>query len=453
MGTNLSNDFYPFPPKSSRIEKAPRELLEKLQNSRIQPLIQRTWDHVLFYRERWQREGLRPEEIKGIEDLKKLPVISKRDLEKDLLDHPPFGTYQGDYLAVRVQASSGTSGNPKPFFHTRNDWNVISNFWARRLYAQGIREGDIFQVVFTYSLFIAGFTATEGAMKLGALVVPSGSGAVTPSERQVKVAKEWCTSVLVGTPSYILHLADVAAKLGMDPGKDFKLRVTCHTAEPLTEPARRAIEKGWRVQAYDNFGSVETGAPTFECEEKNGYHINEDGYIFEVLDRETYEPVPAGQEGIVVVTSLFKEAAPVIRYNLEDISALVEGTCACGRTFNRLGKIKGRTNEMLKIRGVPLYLTAVEEVLEKFCELTNEYLLILNRVGQQDKVTLQVECRLSGDNASLLKEKLERELKVATGLSIQTSLLSPGDLGRSLKVEERVKAKRIWDRRGESYVQ
>lgn len=443
---------YPAPPQSATIERASRNELDKIQRDRLKALVQRTWERVPFYRRRWEEAGLKPTDISSVDDLQKLPVISKKDLEEDLIANPPFGSYQGNFPAVRIQASSGTSGNPKPIFHTRSDWDVIGNFWARRLHAQGVRQGDILQFVFTYSLFIAGFTATEGAMKLGALVVPTGSGAVTPSERQVKIAKEWGTTVLAGTPSYILHLADVAEKTGFSPKSDFKLRVSCHTAEALSEPARRAIEERWGVTAYDNFGSVETGAPTFECIEKNGYHINEDGYIFEILDPETLEPLPAGREGIVVVTNLFKEAAPIIRYNLEDISALVDGPCGCGRTFKRLGKIKGRRSEMLKVRGVPLYPTAVEEVLEGFPELTREYLLMLNRVGQQDKVVVHVECRSSAIDA-VLKETVERALKVATGLSIEARLLGAGELARSLKVEDRIKAKRVWDRRGESHVQ
>lgn len=299
----------------------------------------------------------------------------------------------------------------------------------------------------TYSLFIVGFTATEGAIKLGALVVPTGSGAVTPSERQVKIAREWRTNVLMGTPSYILHLADVAERMGLNPSKDFQVRITIHTSEALTEPMRKAIQERWGVQAYDNFGSVETGSPTFECEEKHGYHINEDGYIFEVLDPDSHEPVAAGQDGVLVVTSLFKEAAPVIRYNLEDTSSLQEGLCPCGRTFKRLAKIKGRVDEMVKIRGVAFYPTAMEAILERFPELTREYLFILERVGQRDKVTAQVECRREEADPSLLKEKLERELKVTTGLSMEAQILTPGELRESLKIEERIKAKRVWDRR------
>jgi phenylacetate-CoA ligase len=435
------------PPESLKIEKAPQEVLEKIQSDQLKSLVRRTWAHIPFYRERWEKVGLRPQDVSGREDIRSLPVVYKRDLEESLRCYPPFGNYQGDFPSVRLQASSGSTGNPKPFLFTRSDWDVIAKFWARRLYAQGVREGDILQVAFAYALFIVGFTASEGAMLLGALVVPTGSGALTPSERQVKIAQEWGTTVLAGTPSYILHLADIAEKMGFDPRKDFSLRVTIHTAEPLTEPCRRAIEEKWAVQAYDNFGSVETGAPTFECEEKNGYHINEDGYIFEVLDPETHKPVVPGEDGVLVVTSLFKEAAPVIRYNLEDITCFIEKPCPCGRTFRRISKIKGRISEMLKIRGAPLYPSAVETALEKLPELTREYLLIVDRVGQQDKVTVQVERRPNGDDTSLLKEKLEHELKIATGLSIEASLVAPGELSRSLRVDQRIKAKRIWDRR------
>ncbi len=450
--THHSPEAYPPPPESLNIERAPRDLLEKTQSSRLRSLVSRSWEHVPFYRRRWEKLGLVPGEITSIRDIRKLPVISKKDFEEDLLENPPFGTYQGDFPAVRVQASSGSSGRSKPFLQTAHDWNVIANFWARRLHAQGVRSGEILQIVFTYSLFIAGFTATEGAMRLGALVVPAGSGAVTPSERQIRILKEWGTEALVGTPTYVLHLADVAEKMGMDTRKDFKLRKTIHTAEPLSEPARRAIEQRWAVQAYDSFGSVETGAPSFECEAKNGYHINEDGYLFEILDPETLDPLPAGNDGLLVVTSLFKEAAPVIRYNLEDITSFIDSPCRCGRSFKRLAKIKGRSSEMLKIRGAAFYPTMVEAALETIPELTSEYLLIIDRVGQLDRLTVQVECRSESIERALLKSQLEKELKLATGLAIEATLLGPGELSRSLRVAERIKAKRILDRRGEPHV-
>ncbi|HEY7320920.1 MAG TPA: AMP-binding protein [Candidatus Binatia bacterium] len=448
----MASEIYAPAPASSTIERLSREQLQSLQEDRLVALFRRTWEHVPFYRKRWQERGIEPNDIRGLADLLKLPVISKRDLEADLLACPPFGSYQGDFSAVRVQASSGSAGNPKPFFHTRSDWEVLANLWSRRLYAQGVQQGDVFQLVFTYSLFIAGFTATEGAMKLGALVVPAGSGAVTPSERQVRLLSDWGATVLAGTPSYVLRLADVAERMGMSLKRDFKLRLAIHTAEPMTEAARRSIEARWGIKAYDNFGSVETGAPTFECAEQHGYHINEDAYIFEILDRDSLLPVESKRDGVVVVTSLFKEAAPVIRYNLEDISSIDDNPCPCGRTFQRLMKIKGRASEMLKVRGVPFYPTAVEGVLESFPDLTREYRLILDRAGQQDRVTVQVERRVDTQDADSLRERLERALKVTTGLAMDAELLAPEELSRSLKIEERVKVNRIWDRRGETNV-
>src|SRR5713226_2373877 len=452
MGTKQLQTNYPGAPESAAVETASRSQLRQWQEERLVSLYRRTWKHIPFYRKRWEAHGLRADDIRSLSDLAKLPVINKSDLEANLTAHPPFGTYQGNIPAIRIQASSGSSGNPKPFFQTGNDWHIITNLWSRRFYAQGVRAGDIFQVVFTYSLFIAGFTGTEGAMKLGALVVPAGSGAVTPSERQVRLLSEWGATVVAGTPSYVLHLADVAERVGMDLKRDFNLRVGVHTAEPMTEAARRSIEARWGIKAYDNFGSVETGAPTFECSEQNGYHINEDAYIFEILDRETLTPLEHGKDGVVVVSSLFKEAAPVIRYNLEDISSIVDDLCPCGRTFRRLMKIKGRASEMLKVRGVPFYPTAVEGVLEGFPELTREHRLVVDRVGQQDRVTVQVERRSDAGDMNSLRERLERALKVATGLAMETELLAVGELSRSMKVEGRIKARRIWDRRGEKDV-
>jgi phenylacetate-CoA ligase len=448
----MAAETYAPAPASATIEKSPRGQLQRFQEDRFIALFRRTWEHIPFYRKHWQEKGIRPNDIRLLADLQKLPVISKRDLEADLLACPPFGSYQGDFPAIRVQASSGSTGNPKPFFHTRSDWEVVANLWSRRLHAQGVQKRDVVQLVFTYSLFIAGFTATEGAMKLGALVVPTGSGAVTPSERQVRLLSDWEATVIAGTPSYVLHLADVAEQMGMDLKQDFKLRLGVHTAESMTEAARRSIEARWGIKAYDNFGSVETGAPTFECPEQSGYHINEDAYIFEILDRDTLTPVESKRDGVVVVTSLFKEAAPVIRYNLEDLSSISDDPCPCGRTFRRLMKIKGRASEMLKVRGVPFYPTAVEGVLESFKELTRENRLILDRAGQQDRVTVQVEKRSEAGDANSLRERLERALKVTTGLAMDAELLAPGELSRLLKVDERIKVKRIWDRRGEKNV-
>ena len=217
----------------------------------------------------------------------------------------------------------------------------------------------------------------------------------------------------------------------------------------MTEAARRAIESRWGVSAYDNFGSVETGSPTFECEERNGYHVNEDAYIFEVLDPATHEPVPPGSEGVLVVTCLFKEAAPVIRYNIEDLTELIDDDCGCGRTFRRISKLRGRLSDMVKVSGIPFYPTSVETALEGLPQLTREYLVTVGRVGQQDTLKVEVELRPGFEADVELKQRLERELKVATSLTMEAVLLSPGELGRSLGVENRIKVRRIRDRRAD----
>ena len=440
--------MYPGAPESLTIETASPMVIRRLQGERLSALVQRSWDRIPFYRERWKAAGVEPGDIRAASDIRKLPVIRKSDFEDSLRLHPPFGDYQGDFAAVRVQASSGTSGNPKPFFFTRSDWDIIARLWSRRFHAQGVREGDILQIVFAYTLFIVGFTASEGAMRLGALVVPTGSGSVTPSERQVKIARDWGATVLAGTPSYVLHLADVAEEQGFDLKRDFRLRRTIHTSETMTEAARRAIESRWGVEAYDNFGSVETGSPTFECEERNGYHVNEDAYIFEVLDPATHEPVPPGDEGVLVVTCLFKEAAPVIRYNIEDLCELLEEPCGCGRTFRRISKLRGRLSDMVKVSGIPFYPTSVETALERLPELTREYMVTVDRVGQRDALRVDVEMRPGCEATGEIRERLERELKVATSLTMEAVLLSPGQLASSLGVESRIKVRRIRDNRG-----
>jgi len=437
----------PAPPESLAIEKAPREEIQRLQDIQLRELVRRAWDHIPFYRAKWERAGVHPDDIRTASDIGKLPIVRKSDFEQSLKSHPPFGDYQGDFAPVRVQASSGTSGNPKPFFFTRNDWDAIARLWARRFYAQGVREGDLVQVVFAYTLFIVGFSASEGAMRLGALVVPTGSGGVMPSGRQIKIARDWGVTILAGTPSYVLHLADVAEQLGYDLHEDFRLERTIHTAEAMTESARRAIEERWGVDAFDNFGSVETGAPSFECEQKTGYHINEDAYIFEVLDPETLEPVAPGEEGVLVVTCLFKEAAPVIRYNMEDLCSFVEEPCACGRSFRRISKLRGRLSEMIKVSGIPFYPTSVESALEQLPELTREYIVVVERSGQHDRLSVQVERRPGCEATRELESRLERELKIATNLTIRALIVAPGELARSLKVEDRIKIKRLIDKR------
>lgn len=437
------------------IERADRSELTALQEGELHTLITRTWARVPFYRRRWQAVGLRPDAIRRREDLQLLPIVTKQDFETDLREHPPFGTYQGDFPAVRIQASSGTTGDPKPIFHTQTDWERIAQLWARRLRAQGVRTGDHVQIAFTYALFIAGFSAIEGAMRLGATVIPTGSGAVTPSRRQLEVARTWQSTVLGTTGTYALRLAEVAREMGVDPAHDFHFRLMFHTAEPLTEEVRREIERRWRCRSYDNYGSVETGAPTYECEQQQGLHISEDAYIFEVVDPDTDEVLAPGEEGALVITSLFKEAGPVIRFKIGDIAAIWPEPCPCGRTFLRMSPVRGRVDEMVKVRGITLYPLAVESVLHTFPELGAEWRLVVDRVEALDRVLVQVE--LTGQPEARgavepsvrvqLAARVAARLKERIGLWPEVEIFGPGQLMPREEVDRRIKGQRVVDRR------
>jgi phenylacetate-CoA ligase len=428
-------------------ENMSRDELVASQEKRLKALLNRAWDHVPFYRRIWKDHGFSPEQVKSVDDIIKIPFISKKDIADSMAQYPPFGDYQGDFHAVRIQASTGSTGKPKPIFHTIDDWDNITSLWARRLRAQGIGLKDIVQIAFAYTLFIVGFTSTEGVMKTGAIVVPTGSGAVTPSERQLQIAHDWGVTVFGCTGSYMLHLADVAKKMGFDPIKDFKIRVSFHTAEALTEEMRVDIERLWGCKAYNNYGSVETGAPTFECGRQNGLHISEDAYIFEVIDSSSGMPVPDGEEGELVVTTLFKEAAPLIRYRIGDITAFVKGACGCGRTFRRMGSIRGRVDDMLKVKGVAIYPTDFEPSIKKTGLFGGEYLIKLWKEGQKELVKVLVDFHGEEDELESSCKALSADLHKALGLRCEVEVLPQDEINKLLDTEKRTKYKRVLDLR------
>jgi phenylacetate-CoA ligase len=428
-------------------EKIDHAQLAALQEERLKTLLKRAWEHVPFYRRIWQERGFAPDAVKGLEDISRIPTVTKMDIVESLDRFPPFGDYQGDLPAVRVQASTGSTGKPKPIFHTRNDWENITSLWARRLRAQGIGSCDIVQMAFAYTLFIAGFTSTEGVMKLGALVVPTGSGAVTPSERQLQIMRDWGVTVVGCTGSYMLRLSEVARQMGMEPRKDFKVRVSFHTAEPLTEEMRAEIQEVWGCRAYDNYGSVETGAPAFECEVQAGLHLSEDAYLFEVLDPATGKPVPDGEEGELVVTTLLKEAAPFIRYRIGDVTSFTKGSCACGRTFRRMNPPRGRLDDMIKVKGVAVYPTDFEPAIHDSGLFSNEYLITVWKEGHRERVKVTVEYLGTAQEREGQCEKLAVGLHRALGLQCDVEAVAEGEVKTLLGAEQRIKYKRIKDLR------
>gem|GEM_PF-1104901 len=447
MKNLLTKWKYFAPPESYLIERANYEMIREIQSHGLRRLVRHCWENVPFYRSRWEKIGLHPDDIRGIDDIGKLPVVTKAELEKDLKDNPPFGTFQGNVPACRIQSSTGTTGMPKPFFQSKHDWDIIGNLWARRLNAQGVTAGDRVQVSLTYALFIPGFTSTEGIMKLGAIVIPVGSGAVTNTERQVMLARDWGATYLVMTPSFALHFADVAEKMGYNLQKDFQVKSLIHTGEPLPPAMRQRIEERWGIPAFDNWGSVETGAPTFECELKNGVHINEDTYYFEVIDPETGKNLPDGKEGLLTVTTLFKESSPLVRYNIGDFTTIIPEPCSCGRTFRRMASVRARVDDMVKVRGSAIYPTAVEPVVRKYNELGSEWRLIVDNVDNKDIIKLQAEI-VQDCSIDELKEKILNDVSTVLGIKCNDVELLPfGTLAKEASAAGRIKFKRLLDLR------
>jgi len=430
------------------IEKAARSELSAMQLRLAQAQVERAWRENSFYHARWEGAGFRPEQFRTLDDLRRLPVITKEDFCNDLKEHPPFGSYQGSAAPARIHASSGITGEPRPIFCTRADCDRIAQLSARRLRAQGVVPGDVVQVTLPYTLYIGGTIAIDGAIALGAAVIPTGTGAMTPSHRQIEIARNWKPTVLCAVPSYTLRLGEVARELGLNPSRDFGFRVIYVTAEVLTPEMRREISRTWNTTVYDNYGSVEVAASTYECECQNGWHISEDAYIFEVVDRETGEPVRPGEDGVLVVTSLFREASPFFRYRVGDVVALWDEPCGCRRTFRRMSPVRGRADEMLKLRGISIYPTAIERVLRSFPELGLEWYLVLDKQGGSQEITVQVEAASAYrlDERSALALRVSEALKQQTGVRPDVAIFNPGELVVREAAEGRVKTKRIIER-------
>jgi len=427
------------------IERASRAEIVALQGRLLRAQVENAWQNVPFYRKRWEAAGVRPEDVRTPVDLVKLPLVTKEDFEQDLRENPPFGSYQGNANPVRIHASSGTTGAPKPFFHTQADLDRIAELSARRLRAQGVTPNDLVQVTLPFSLYIGGPIAIEGAMKLGACVLATGTGAMTPSRRQVEIARLWRTTVLCSTPSYALRLAEVAREMGLDPARDFHFKMMYVTAEFCSPETRQELERSWNTRVYDNYGSVEAPASTYECHLRNGWHISEDAYIFETVDPETKQPVSPGEEGMLLITSLFREASPFFRYRVGDIVSLWDEPCECGRTFRRMSEVKGRADEMVKLRGVSVYPKSIERVLRTIPELGMEWRLVEEQRGSVQEISVEVEAArpLPAEEQEKLARSISEQLKHHLGIRPAVHIFDPGLLISEETADGRVKARRL----------
>lgn len=424
------------------IECMPREEIKKLQGERLVWQVKRMYERVELFRKRMDEKGLKPEDIKGVEDLAKLPFSYKQDLR----DYYPFGLFAEPLKnIVRVHASSGTTGKQIVVGYTRNDLDTWKDCMARQFAAAGATDEDIIQVSYGYGLFTGGLGAHGGAERIGATVVPTSSG---NTSRQIQTMADFGTTVLCCTPSYAMYLAEAIEEAGLED--KIKLKAGVFGAEPWTEDMRHAIENSFGIKAYDVYGLSEIMGPgvAYECSCQNGMHVSEDMFIPEIIDPDTGEVLPEGEQGELVFTTLTKEGFPVIRYRTRDICSLNYEQCECGRTFVRMNKPTGRSDDMLIIRGVNVFPSQIEEVLLKISSgVTPNYQIVVGRENNTDTLDINVEMSeaLFADDIKSI-EKIERkivtDLRSVLGIGAKVHLVNPKSIERS-----EGKAKRVIDNR------
>mgnify|MGYP000470626361 FL=1 len=413
---------------------------KKLQGERLRATVELEYNNVPAYRKRMDEAGVKPEDINGIEDIVKLPFTQKTDLR----DNFPYGLFAADLKdIVRIQGSSGTTGKPIVSGYTENDIKVWTEMVARALTAAGGTKDDIIQIAYGYGLFTGGLGAHQGATEIGATVIPMSSG---NTQRQIIMMKELGATMLCCTPSYATYLAETIHEMGIKP-EELKLKSGCFGAEPWTEEMRQHLEELLDFDALDIYGLTEIGGPgvAFECMEKHGMHINEDHVLAEIIDPITEEPLPDDTPGELVFTTLTKTGVPMIRYRTHDICTLHHGTCACGRTTVKMSRITGRTDDMLVIRGVNVFPSQIEAVLMGVKETSAHYMLVVDRVNSQDKLTVQVELKddvdiNDADKLEKLAAYIKTQIKQTLLISAKVELLPPKSIARS-----EGKAKRIID--------
>ena len=417
-----------------------REQMRELQGKRLQKLVQYVYHNVPFYRNRMQSMNVSPEDIVTVDDIVKLPFTTKQDLR----DNYPYGLQAAPASEiVRVHASSG---NPTIVGYTRKDLAVWSEVMTRCLTAFGVTREDTFSVSYGYGLFTGGLGAHYGVENLGATVIPASTG---NTEKHIRLIRDLNITGIACTPSYALYLAETLEKLGVDK-KDIGLRVGAFGAEPWTENMRKEIETRLGLKGYNIYGLSEIMGPgvSYECQEQNGSHINEDHFYPEIINPETLEQLPYGQQGELVFTTLTKEGMPLLRYRTKDLCTLMDGECPCGRTSVRMSRIVGRSDDMLIIRGINVFPSQVESVILDMPEFEPQYMLIVDRVNNLDTLQVQVEVRrdfFSDDIGSMLamKKKLSDRLKSVLSIAADVRLMEPGSIERAQGKGKHVIDKRI----------
>jgi len=422
------------------IEKMPRGKLEALQLKKLKIQIERAL-RAPFYKERLSKAGITgPNSIKSLDDLKKIPFTTKNDLR----DGFPYGFLSiPKEEVVRLHASSGTTGIPTTIYFNRDDIKQWAHYMARCIYGTGCTKNDVFQNMITYGLFTGGLGMHQGGEEVGMLVIPAGPG---NTARQFKMMQDYKTTVLHATPSFLLHLETKMKEAGVTRESLFLKRAFAG-AEPYSEDTRRRIESLLKIDVFNSYGLSEMNGPgvAFECQCKDGLHIWEDGYIAEIVDPDTLEPVKDGEIGELVLTILCREATPILRYRTRDLTAFYTEQCECGRTHRRLRRITGRSDDMLIINGVNVFPSQIEEVIMAMKEVGNNYLIVVEKDGALDRLTVKVEVGqdiFMDDSRPLnaLKDKIKENLQVSISISPHVELHEHGSLpvseGKAVRVKD-----------------
>lgn len=429
---------------NKEVETLPKEKLRELQLERLKKIVKYAYERVSYYRKKFDEVGLKPEDIKNLDDIKYIPFTSKADLREVY----PFGMFAVPLSEiVEIHSSSGTTGKPVVIGYTKEDIEVWKEVMARSLTMIGVTKDDIIQIAYGYGLFTGGLGFHYGALAIGATVVPASAG---NTRRQIELMRDFGTTVLACTPSYALYLAEYAKdEMGIDP-RNLRLRVGSFGAEMWTEKMRKEIEKRFGIKAYNVYGLTEIIGPgvAHECEAQSGLHIWEDLFYAEIIDPETGEPLPEGKRGELVLTTLTKKGVPMLRFRTRDITAFVPGICACGRTSKRIERIRGRTDDMIKIRGVMLFPYQIEKAILEVQGVEPHYQIILTRPHHLDEIEIQVEMskEVFSDEVRKIEElrrKLEKRIEETVGIRVKVTLVEPKSLPRS-----EGKAKRVIDKRG-----
>ena len=429
-----------YPPYfNPEMELLSRSEIEALQLRRLRETVERCTQSP-FYKRRFAEMKLDPESIRSLDDVRRLPFTTKQDLR----DNYPFGMAAVPLeKCIRLHSSSGTTGTPIVVLHTRKDIDEWANAMARCMWMVGLRPTDVFQNTSGYGMFTGGLGMQYGAERVGMLTVPAGAG---NTKRQIKFIRDFGTTAIHAIPSYAARLYQVMQEEGVDPRRDTKLTTLLIGAEPHTEEQRRRIEEMLGVKAYNSFGMTEMCGPgvAFECKEQKGMHVWEDNYILEIIDPDTLEPVKEGDIGEMVLTTLNREAMPLLRYRTHDLTRIIPGPCACGRQHKRVDRMKGRSDDMIILKGVNIFPMQIEQVLLQYKELAPQYLITLETVGSNDDMTVEVELNnmFTDDFGALeaLRKSIAHSLKDEILVTPKIKLVPNGTLpkteGKAVRVKD-----------------